>query len=266
MALRLLTRARYSGLVTVAAVKAHLGITTSADDAILATLIEGVSDDLVADLGRPLARQQYLETFPLTTRLRLRLTALPLDRDSVTVTIDGTAATDFEIDDADTGQLYRSGGWSGSYPTAEAEERLVSVTYKAGYVCPDSIQTWATGLTLVAGNWVRPTSPWLSPLLFEVTVGGATGAGAEPTWPTTAGTTVAAGAATLTAREVAELPAGLRDLVLYVVRIRYEARKREAGLKSLSADGFSASWESSAASPAGIPEEVCRSLDRWRIA
>lgn len=269
MSFRVLERSRYQALVTVATVKDYLGITTSTDDAILAALVERVSSLFEAELGRPLVRQRILETFPLTERRRLVLTVLPVDQDLVTVEIDGTADTDFLAEGAHVGVLYRSGGWGGSAPGPEDDEHLVEVTYTAGYVPADAIQTWATGLTLTLGQWLRPTTTstaYTVPLLYQVTTPGASGSGPEPTWPTTAGATVTAGTAVLTARSAETVPAAMQQLALYAVQLLYQARKREAGLTKLDADGFSATWSPDASAAAGLPEVVCRGLAPWRYA
>lgn len=268
MALRVLERARYGNLVTVAAVKDYLRITASTDDAVLAVLADSVSRLFESEIGRPLARQRYAETFPLSERLRLLLTACPVDPDLVTVEIDGTADSDFSVEDDATGVLYRAGRWNGPDGWREDGEHLVEVTYTGGYVSPDAVQTWATGLTLSAGQWLRPTtssSAYTGQLLYQVTTAGATGSGSEPTWPTTAGQTIAAGTATVTARTAEIVPASLQALALYAVQVLHQGRSREAGMTKLDADGFSASWAAEVSAAAGLPEAVCKALASWRF-
>jgi len=265
VALRVLTRSAYGSLVTLAAAKAQLGISGATEDAAVAALLERVRGLFEGELGRPLLRQRYLEALPVTSRHRVALSAFPVDAHQVTAeAYDETLEAD-AIDPA-AGILYRNAGWSGGTAGPEEAEPELEVTYHGGWLPPDAVQTWATGLTLAAGAWLRPSSPALSPWLFEVTTAGASGAGPEPVWPTTAGATVAVGTATATARDAVEVPAGVQAVALYVLGLLYSARKREAGLTSLSADGFSASWAPGAALAAGLPEEARRALDPWRFA
>ncbi len=264
MALRVLTRSAYGSLVTLAGAKEHLGVTGATEDAAIAAILERVRGLFEGELGRPLLRQRYLETLPVSSRHRVALSAYPIDAYQVTAEAYGDTLEADAIDPAG-GVLYRNAGWSGGAAVAEEAEPALEVTYYGGWLPPDAVQTWATGLTVAAGAWLRPTSPALSPWLFEVTTAGATGAGpAEPTWPTTAGETVTAGTAVLTARDAVEVPAGVQAVALYVTGLLYSAGKREAGLTSLSADGFSASWAATVAAAAGLPEEARRALDPWR--
>jgi hypothetical protein len=264
VALRVLTRSAYGSLVTLAVAKSHLGVSGVTEDAAIAALLERVRGLFEGELGRPLLRQRYLEALPVTSRHRVALSAYPIDAHQVTAEAYGDTLEADAIDPA-AGILYRNAGWSGGTAGPEEAEPELEVTYHGGWLPPDAVRTWATGLTLAAGAWLRPTSPALSPWLFEVTTAGATGAGpAEPTWPTTAGATVTAGTAVLTARDAVEVPPGVQAVALYVTGLLYAAGKREAGLTSLSADGFSASWSASVAAAAGLPEEARRALDPWR--
>jgi len=264
VALRVLTRSAYGSLVTLAVAKSHLGVSGVTEDAAIAALLERVRGLFEGELGRPLLRQRYLEALPVTSRHRVALSAFPVDAYQVTAEAYGETLEPDAIDPA-AGILYRSAGWSGGAAEPQEAAPELEVTYTAGWLPPDAVQTWATGLTLAAGAWLRPTSPALSPWLFEVTTAGATGDGAEPTWPTTAGETVTAGTAVLTARDAVEVPRGVEAVAVYVTGLLYAATKREAGLTSLSADGFSASWAATVAAAAGLPEEARRALDPWRF-
>jgi hypothetical protein len=262
--LRVLTAAPSRALIALATVKDRLGITGSTEDTRLTDLIAEASSAIVTFLGRDLARQRYEESIAGHGRLLLQLARFPVDRDSVTMTVDAVAvaATDFAYSDHEIGHLFRGIGWPLS--SDDDDRNNVVVTYKAGYVLPDQIRTWATALTLAAGDWLRPTSPALSPLLFEITTAGASGSGSEPTWPTTAGTTVTAGTAVATAREAWELPEHLRSLAWLAVQAKYAELSRIAGLASQSGDGFSESYfrESFEYS---LPPSVCHGLEQWRF-
>ena len=123
---------------------------------------------------------------------------------------------------------------------------------------PDQVATWAVNAVKTAGVWVRPSSPTLSPLLFECTTAGTTHAATEPTWPTTTGETVTDGTAVWTARDAAELPQIIQTCAwLTMVYLREE---RSAGLASWR-DGEKS--ESYADVAHLLPPEVRRSLTGW---
>lgn len=261
MAVRVLTAARTQALVGLAVVKDRLHITGTAQDAALTLLIAEASSAIVAWLARPLARQRYEQACRGNGRRRLLLDRHPVDRDSVTVEVDGEAVTDFVVVEPEGGMLSRGVGWP--RPSAELDdENNVVVTYRAGYVLPEMISTWTASATAVLGEWLRPTSPALTPFLLEVTTGGALG-GTEPTYPAAGGGTVASGAAVLTARDAAELPPILQQCAWVTVLEFYQRTLRLPGVTSMSADGFSASFDLKALDCA-LPSNVERSLAHWR--
>lgn len=264
MAPRVLERARHSALVTLEAAKSHLGISGATEDALVAVLLEHVRGLFEGELGRPLVRQRYAETLPTTSRRRVVLSVYPVDAHSVTATLAGETVDGIVAIEPARGVLYLEAGWGGGSGGPEDAAPDLEVTYRAGWLSPDAIQTWAAGLTLAAGEWLRPSSPALCPWLLEVTTGGATGAGPEPVWPSTAGEAVAVGAAVAAARDAVEVPAGVQALALYTLGLLYNARKREPGMVSLSADGFSATWAPGAVLAGGLPEEVRAALRPWR--
>jgi hypothetical protein len=263
MALRVLTASSTAALIALATVKDRLGITDTAQDTQLNQLIAEASSAIVAYLGRDLARQRYEQSTRGDHRRRLLLERFPVDRDSITLTVDGTAATDFAIYDASVGMLSRAIGWP-CPSSADDDENNVVATYKAGYVLPDQISTWTAAATATLGKWLRPTSPALSPLLFEITTGGTLHAATEATWPTTAGQTVTNGTAVMTARDAQELPQVLVNCAWLTVQEFRQRLTRLAGATSMSADGFSVSYDLKALDCA-LPGNVERSLDQWRI-
>jgi hypothetical protein len=234
--LSVLTRASTHNLVTLSRVR--LGVLgSSSDDSqdeLLEELISGASESMAGYWGRPFARQRYQYRVAGNGGCRLLLPVYPIDPDSVTMTIDDEAETDFVVLDPAIGLLYRGSGWPG---TVDVDEPLnVVVTFHAGWLVPDQIADFAITTVKTAGQWVRPSSPILSPLLFEVTTAGTTG-GSEPTWPTDAGDTVESGTAIFTGRAVDELPRRLFALAYVEVWHRYQ--NRAPGLAGQSADGFS---------------------------
>lgn len=265
MSLRVLVASSTAKLMSLADVKLRLGITDSSQDTVLGQIIDDASSAIATYLGRDLARQRYLETVAGTGRVRLLLSRYPLDRDSITLTIDDLADTDWSVEDAETGRLWRDSGWpAGIWAIGEEPERSTAVTYKAGYVLPDQIVAWSTLLVVVAGSWVRPTvTATAPPLLMECTTAGTMAAG-EPTWPIVAGGTVTSGTAVFTARDAKELPHHLRDIAWLLVYAKYRDLFRAPGVASLSGDGFSASFFATHTETA-MPPNVESALESWRF-
>lgn len=215
MAVRVTSAASDRKLCTLSEVKLRLGIRGegAADDERLDGLIVAVSATIESFLGRPLARQTYQEGISGTGRRRILLSRYPVDANSTSLTISGDAQTDYTVEAAEIGQLWREGGWTENAAVAGQDgEANVVVTYKAGYVLPNWISTFEISKTYSVGDWVRSASP-VKDLLFEVTAGGLS-ATAAPTWPTTAGLTVVSNAATFTARHALELPMDIREAAI----------------------------------------------------
>jgi len=241
MALRLLTASPISRLLSAAAARTYLGLGVSTTyDTTIATLQDAIAYSFAEFLGFQIPRQRYEETVTGTGRQRLILAVRPVDRDSIAVTLDDVllvaADDDYSVDDARQGLLFRRYGWTPSYrmPGNLGEANIV-VTYKAGYVLPELLETWTANDTTIANattKWLRPTSPQLSNFLFEVTTAGTLGA-TEPTWPTTAGATVASGTAVLTARDAVELPA----LITLAAQITLKSWFGELGASPLTTPG-----------------------------
>lgn len=241
-----LAAAPVTALIELATVKSRLGITGTSQDVDLTDFIAAISSAVAATLGDTPIRQTYAETVA-SDRTRFQLSRWPIDPDQVTLTVGGAAATDFTVEDADHGWLYRAGGWSGTWTgPGEDLERNVVVTYRGGYLLPASatargvLTTWAASTAYAAGAWVRPSSPALTPLHMECTTAGTSGS-AEPAWPS-AGATVTDGTAVWTARRARELPAIVRDIAWIGVQARYDALSRPAGLASREVDGLTESY------------------------
>lgn len=215
MSLRLLTASPTERLVATLTGRNYLGLGDSSQDATIQRILGAISGAFSRSLGYELPRQRWEEKVPGNGRARLILTPRPVDPDSVTVTVDDVAETDFVVENNRT--LYRTTLWPTAYryPGQEGQEN-VAATFKAGYVLAEYLSTWAALSATIASattQWIRPSSPEKSPMLFEVTTAGTTGA-TEPTWPTTAGTTVTDGSAVLTARRVSALPSILEEACL----------------------------------------------------
>ena len=259
MGSRVLTLALATALVTRDVAKLLLGITDSSSDAKLDLLIASASDDIGTHVGRVLVRQKYQDSDPQPLPgdgTRLLLSQFPIDRDQVTVTIAGAAVTDFEVEEAAIGRLYRAGGW----PTSD-----VDISFFAGYVSPDRVKPWVNLTVYVKGDFVRPSSSYgfTAPLLFEVTaVTGAAGA-SEPTWPTTGGVPVTSALAVFTARDAEEVPPALRNIAFLEVKNRNELLTRVEGLRSMQVENYSESYSDTVAASELSPS-VVRSLELWK--
>jgi len=248
-------------LIAVTEVRERLGLDSS-DDALLTDLGLEAQSLIERYLGRSLARQQYTELIPGRNRERVYLTNLPIDPDSVTVTIDGTANTTHSIESNESGQLFLDGSWP------DTLEQDVSVIYHGGYLLPGQMGDWTASTAYVAQtatvspSWVRPTKRHASPLLFQCTTAGTTGS-SEPTWTSTGGDTVSDNSATWTGRSAQEIPYELQRIAWMVVKGIWDARTRPVGLRRFEADGFSESYADGQEAE-GLPEFLRRALDRWR--
>ncbi len=138
---------------SLADVKADLGITDSANDAVLLRMIKQTSAEMVTaacrreqSLGNPFARAEYTEKASGSGDQILQLARYPIVEID-TVLLDGvTPVTDYEVYSADAGQLWREAGWDmDDAPewmlTARRSGRrgpaLYTVTYTAGYLMWD---------------------------------------------------------------------------------------------------------------------------------
>ena len=264
MSLRVLTAATTRKLIAHATLVNRLGI--SNDNTRLSELNLEASSAIEEYVGRILARQRYTETLTGNWRSRLALSCLPLDRDSVTLTIDGTAYTDFSVESWESGHLWRDGGWPANgvaQSLAERDEENIAVTYKAGYVLPDMIGAWVNSATVVAGTWIRPTTP-VGDLLMECTTAGAVAA-SEPTWPTTAGSTVTSSAAVYTARHAVELPKQIVSAAWLTVHQLHTSMTRGFDVRAIEGDGQRIEYATSNAQTGPLPLAAMRMLDAWRF-
>jgi hypothetical protein len=265
MGLIVTTKADVTDLIELATIKTRLGISGSSEDSLLGELIDEASSAIVDYVGRDLARQTYAETMKGLGRTRALLSRFPVDSDSVTATIEGVAETGFAVQNAETGILWLEDAWDDRWE----DEETVSVSYKAGFLIPQTatakgnVTTWTASAAYVAGAWVRPSTPSLSPFFMECSTAGTAG-GSEPTWPA-AGSTVTDGTVGWTARRAWELPNVIRSCAWLTVQDLYSRQGAERpGLVAWSAAGHSETYASDSTS-ADLPPNVKRTLDRWRL-
>ena len=137
------------------------------------------------------------------------------------------------------------------------------LAYIAGWLMPGEVRTWAPGLAITAGNWVRPTSS-TALLLFQAPGSGVTGV-TEPTWPTVPGPSAPDNGITWQGKQAAVLPADIELAALVTVCNWAESAAVPAGVQSETLDGASVTYNiSNAAEPYTIPPGASRLLVGWR--
>ncbi len=144
MAVTVTTPAESTALTTTAAVKSALGVSSSKFDTTIDRLISAATSAIVEYVGHVYAKQTYVETVNGAEHPMLMLTNTPIV--SVTIILcESNPVTDFTIQDAEAGILYRSMGWMqsawvgwGVEPVAihDTGDLIFTVTYEAGYVTP----------------------------------------------------------------------------------------------------------------------------------
>lgn len=140
-------------LTTLDHLKDELGITDETDDTILVGMIDRASSAIARECGRMFGVETVYETLKGTNSQILGLERAPIV--SVTSVLeDSEPITDWSIEDAEAGALYRQAGWrrgQGVYgtggwgteayasgyilPGGYSEQRYI-VTYRAGYTLP----------------------------------------------------------------------------------------------------------------------------------
>lgn len=150
-----------SALTTYERAKARLNATGAqlvdlTDQESVEALVNAVSDAAANYCGRGLAKLARTEPYAPPRGCRLPLNA-PIIASVSAVTLDGQPITDYAIEDATQGWLWRDGGWCGETYEAAAygsvtgatipgtAQRVLSVTYLAGYVTPPQAAASPTG-------------------------------------------------------------------------------------------------------------------------
>lgn len=158
MGVQVVTAATDKAFTTLTRVKVNLGLGTSTgDDSFLTDLIAEVGQIIVDETGREFAEEKVKETLKGSDRTTLLLTRTPIVSISSIVENYVTTITDYAIDDAEAGILYRRSGWTASVGTGwgiarnyeHAYQRpMYEITYRAGYVMANSCAT-STSVTQV---------------------------------------------------------------------------------------------------------------------
>jgi hypothetical protein len=140
-------------LTTVEALKADLGDLTATNDCLYDSMILRASSMIDSYCHRAFARQTYTEVLPGRGNVTLRLAEAPVAT-VTSVTWDSNSITDYSIDNAAAGILYRQVGWPWTVqyepglgqwgvghpywgiPIPGSEMRDFTIVYTAGYLLP----------------------------------------------------------------------------------------------------------------------------------
>lgn len=150
MSITVVTPAAAARLTSLARVKAELGLTDDTDDAVLEPMIDRASSAISRETRRTFGVETVTETIDGSGSRLLGLTRTPIVSVSA-VTEDGTTITDYSVEDAEAGALYRPVGWGRSggmrmwgteayasgYILPGYQDQRYSVTYQAGYTLPE---------------------------------------------------------------------------------------------------------------------------------
>jgi hypothetical protein len=152
------TPATNTMLTTIDAVKRELGITVDTDDLTIVEMVKRASSAIARECRRVFGIETVTETIDGTGTRLLGLSRTPILSVSA-VTEDSTAITDYSIEDAEAGALYRANGWgrsgglrmwgteafSSGYILPGYQDRRYSVTYQAGYLLPGEASSTLPG-------------------------------------------------------------------------------------------------------------------------
>jgi hypothetical protein len=129
-----------NALTTIATCEAELGLTASAQDALLTRYINGASDIIEQYIGRSLYNDgAAVEDVPGAKDAFLFVDRSPIVSITSIVWLgdNGTVdASTYSVWDADAGMIYRADGWEPTKISATAFQRY-RVTFDGGYVTPE---------------------------------------------------------------------------------------------------------------------------------
>jgi len=234
-----LTTAPTRRLTTLAAVKATLSITGTDRDAALLAAIETASEAIENEVG-PLAREEIRERFAGYGNADITLSRGPIES-LLGVTYCGDPVDGVSISGGRSENLTLPGGWTWTAgvsglagdPQPGTETLDFEALVWVGYLVPDQVVTWESGLDVAADSWVR--SSRANTLRFYTEEGGTTG-GFEPVWPA-AGSSVVDGTVSWVAYPARELPRAIQEACLEEVCARVLRVRREVGVTEYEADG-----------------------------
>lgn len=157
-------------LTTVSAVIAELGQSLTSDEQVtLGSIIDAITSAIENICEAPsFAREAISETLKGYGEPTIELTRRPVLSISL-MTLDSETVTDFEIEDADAGRVYRRAGfgwtaqsrfslggrssWLGyGHPVPGSEEPQIGATYVGGYILPEQYLVNVATLSVVAAD------------------------------------------------------------------------------------------------------------------
>lgn len=291
MMLTVTTLARSPLFSTVAKLKAELGITGNSQDDILLDMLRGVSDKIVTLCNRPFAREVYTETLggpggeiPGKGTALLMLKRTPIVS-VASVFLDGEAITDYSIEDAVAGFLYREIGWASTrligwvltgYDRPGFIPPRYTVNYTAGYLMPADDMA-ATTLSASSTDNSYNDSASGFPNLAEgdvVTVAGFTTAGnnGQATVVSRTASKLVVSGLTLTTEAAGDsvtvvcrtLPYDLERAAIETAKAWYRAMTRDPALTSKTVGPTSLSYAPGAFGE--FPPRALAILDDWQRA
>lgn len=152
MGVTISTYPQHTDLTTLRRVKVelNLALTETTYDELLGNLIAEASEAVESHCHREFARAVVTESVGGSGRLRLVASRTPLVSVSSVVFDDSTVgSTDYSIEDADAGFLYREMGW---YWTVPADAYDLVPKWSASMTVPDYVVTYAGGYLLPGDN------------------------------------------------------------------------------------------------------------------
>jgi len=155
MSVTVVTPASNTLLTTRETAKRELGLTTVDDDDVISDMIVRASSAIARETRRVFGVETVTETLDGSGSRLLGLSRTPIV-EVTSVTEDGTAITDYLIEDAEAGALYRAAGWGRSgglrmwgteayasgYILPGYQDQRYSVTYRAGYLLPSDVNPY----------------------------------------------------------------------------------------------------------------------------
>lgn len=293
MGLTVTTAAPTRILTTRAKVQAEVGIST--DGTLIDALILAASSAIEVQCHRrtaPFARQAYVETIAGYDEIRLLLSATPLVVVSVLLQ-EGAAITDYTVDDAEAGMLYRRNrfAWTAQRlaglggrqefpllgtPIPRSEEPSYTATYVGGYLLPAQNVTGVTISAAAGDNSFNDSASGFPALLQAgdtvVTSGFVTAANngtftvtGTPTRakiPVTATLVTEAAAPTVTVT-VSTLPPDLEKACIEAAKAWYQGRARDPEVIEEQVGDMSLRYRDGSAGPVGLPPLAACLIRPW---
>ena len=283
MSVSVTTAALKTNLTTVSAAQSLLGLDAAAKP-LLEQLVFRASAAIVTHCHRSFARELVTETVPGFGDNFLMLDRTPV-AGTPTITQNGEPITDFTVDNADSGLLYRKLGWTWTvglgwnlteYTVPRSEDPQFAVVYGAGYLMPDD-DVSAQGLIATSASKTFTLSGGTMPLVVagdRIVTSGFTQSGNNGTFTVvsrTASTIVVSEALTdeLTASAdiktiaVRTLPGDIEQACLETVKAWYLGKGRDPGIVSRSVGDLSITYAQPQNLPQTLPFSAIGLLGPW---